>query len=78
MTNDGIVTRRQESFVKYRVLQRACQREEWGCVLVREGKGKVWILLACKMSGSRGEVEKATWPSCPRSREEHVTLMSEK
>jgi hypothetical protein len=36
-TEGGIVTRRQESFVKYRVLQRAWQRQEWG---VCGGKGK--------------------------------------
>jgi hypothetical protein len=66
MAKGGIVTRRQESLVKYRVLW---QREERGYVLV---------LGACKISGSRGEVEKATWPLCPRSREGHETLMSEK
>jgi hypothetical protein len=52
--------------------------EEWGCVVVRERKGKIWILGACNMSGSRGEVEKATWPLCARSREGHVTPVSEK
>ena len=36
MDKGGIVTKRQESLVKYRVLQRAWQREEWGCVVVLE------------------------------------------
>jgi len=47
-------------------------------VVVRERKGKMWILGACKISGSRGEVEKATWPLCLRSSEGYVTLMPEK
>jgi hypothetical protein len=64
--------------VKYGVLQRAWQREVWGCLVVRERKGKIWLLGACKISGSRGEVEKKTWPLCLRSRIGHVTHMSEK
>lgn len=77
MTKGGIVTR-QESLVKCRVVPRAWQPRLWGCVVVRERKGEIWILGACKMSGSRGEVEKATWSICPRSREGHVTPVSEK